>query len=190
MEGKLILQTNRLRLKPFDKNDFEYFFETMIKDSKVMEFFHSYHAEMSETELLAKAEGDFLKHFAEGFEKFGYLVWAIYPKDTTVFTSEKFIGWCGIQTPFVIEPDYGPEVAYMIASRFFGFGYATEAANAVVEDAFERFQIPKIHAVLDTPNIGSKRVIEKCSFSMVGQVHAYGSDEMLLFVKNNPLIKL
>lgn len=190
MEDNLFLQTKRLRLKPFDKNDFEFFFETMIKDSKVMEFFHSYRAKMSETELRSKAEGDFLKHFAEGFEKFGYLIWAIFPKITTVYTAENFIGWCGIQTPFVTEPDYGPEVAYMIASRFFGTGYATEAANAVVEDAFERFQLPKIHAVLDIPNIASKRVIEKCGFSMFGQVSAYGSDEMLLFVKNNPQSKL
>jgi RimJ/RimL family protein N-acetyltransferase len=69
----------------------------------------------------------------------------------------------------------------MIASRAFGNGYATEASMAVIDEARERKLTSKIIATVDIPNNGSIRVLEKLQFEFVGQIEAYGSDDMYLY---------
>ena len=58
----------------------------------------------------------------------------------------------------------------MVASRAFGKGYATEAAAAVVDEAFARSLTPTIIATVDIPNVGSIRVLEKLDFRNAGRI--------------------
>ena len=74
-------------------------------------------------------------------------------------------GWAGIVTPALKDPALGPELAYMLASPFHGRGLTTEAAGAVVADAFPRYGLAVLHAVMDTPNVASQRVAEKLGFA-------------------------
>ena len=83
-----------------------------------------------------------------------------------------------------ISDEYGgPELQFMIASRAFGQGYATEAAAKVLDDAREQKLAPKIIATVDIPNVGSIRVLEKLQFEFIAQVESYGSTEMYLYAK-------
>jgi RimJ/RimL family protein N-acetyltransferase len=54
----------------------------------------------------------------------------------------------------------------MLASRFHGQGLATEALRAVVADAFRRLALERVVAIVDEPNVGSIRVLEKVGFAL------------------------
>jgi RimJ/RimL family protein N-acetyltransferase len=71
----------------------------------------------------------------------------------------------------------------MLSSKVHGLGYATEAAAEILRDAQRRKLARELIAVVDIPNIGSIRVLEKLEFRRVGQVNAYGSADKYLYTK-------
>jgi RimJ/RimL family protein N-acetyltransferase len=72
-----------------------------------------------------------------------------------------------------------PEIGYWLGVPFWGNGYATEAARALIDDAFgERFH-PALQAGARISNPASRRVLEKCGFQWTGvglyRIRAIGS---------------
>ena len=63
------------------------------------------------------------------------------------------------------------EIAYGVAPEHQGRGYATEAAEALVAYAFGNGQVRVVRAHTLPENDASKRVLEKCGFRFVGEVH-------------------
>jgi len=60
------------------------------------------------------------------------------------------------------------EIGYWLGVPFWGNGYATEAARALIDHAFgERFH-PALNAGARTSNPASRRVLEKCGFQWTG----------------------
>ena len=76
-------------------------------------------------------------------------------------TSGKFIGACG----FGATGD-GPEIhiGYWIGVPFWGQGYATEAAHAVIDCAFSVDGIDELIGACRVTNPASRRVLQKCGF--------------------------
>ena len=184
------LESPRLLLRPISANDFEPFYARLVCDPIVMTFFHAYTRPMPEAERREKARRDFFDHFADGAERFGYICWAITAKHTisvsggqssTECGAGELLGWAGIVTPALNDAALGPELAYMIASRLHGQGFITEAAAMVVRDAFTRYQLSALHAVMDAPNTASRRVAEKLGFTYQGKTTVYGSEDMVLY---------
>jgi ribosomal-protein-alanine N-acetyltransferase len=175
------IESARLRLRPFTPLDFDAFFAGLVQDPEVMRFYHAYRTLTDPAQRRAKARHDFLGHFEAGWEQAGLVCWALYPKSRALAAPEDFIGWCGALTPNVTDPALGPEIAYMLARRFHGRGLATEALATVVADVFERHGAVRVHAIMDTPNVASRRVAERVGFVFRGQVEAYGSSEMVYY---------
>ena len=69
----------------------------------------------------------------------------------------------------------------MLAAALHGRGLATEAAGAVLADAYPRYRLAAVQAVVDAPNRASRRVLDKLGFADRGRVQVYGSDEMTLY---------
>lgn len=176
------LLTARLRLRPFAGSDFDVFVEDLVSDSVVMQFYHSYTPTLTNDERRAKALSDFLQHFEASRDRYGFETWALMPRDGSVEECERMIGWAGLLESPVATMDLGPEVQYMLASRYHGLGLVTEAVRAILADAFDRCGVSRVRAYVDAPNIGSRRVAEKLGFQLQGQVHAYGSDDMVWYV--------
>ena len=62
------------------------------------------------------------------------------------------------------EASLGPghvELGYRYARRFWGHGYATEAARAMLRRAFDELKLPQVVAIVDARNTASERVIQK-----------------------------
>ena len=82
-------------------------------------------------------------------------------------TPGEFIGYCGL---IVGEGSFDePEIAYELARRAHGFGYATEAARAVV-DAAALTGRRRLWATVREWNAPSFRVLEKLGFEHSGRV--------------------
>ena len=81
-----------------------------------------------------------------------------------------YIGRTGLY-PFrtdegVIVP-HEATLAFYLARRYWGRGFATEAGQAFVEHGFRDFGLKKIHAGMNAANKASQRVIEKLGFKWV-----------------------
>jgi RimJ/RimL family protein N-acetyltransferase len=67
------------------------------------------------------------------------------------------------------QTDRGLELGYWIGESYWGQGYATEAAHALVDLAFRATEITSLHASCRVINPASRRVIHKCGFQYAGQ---------------------
>ncbi len=87
-------------------------------------------------------------------------------------SSGKVIGHCGLgfleQTPEV-------EVAYVLDSPYWGQGYASEAARAMLAYGFSRLNISRIVAVAFPENARSIGVMRSVGMSPVGLAHHFGA---------------
>ncbi|TIV23908.1 MAG: GNAT family N-acetyltransferase, partial [Mesorhizobium sp.] len=82
----------------------------------------------------------------------------------TLRDSDTFVGCAGLNTT-----DRGLELGYWIGEPYWKRGYATEAAHALVDLAFQRTAIQVLHASTRVINPASRRVIHKCGFQYAGQ---------------------
>ncbi|HEY4404757.1 MAG TPA: GNAT family N-acetyltransferase [Xanthobacteraceae bacterium] len=74
------------------------------------------------------------------------------------------IGGCGIAAASGRDPELG----YWIAVPHWGRGYATEAARALIDHAFEELGCERLSSRARVSNPGSRRVLEKCGFQWTG----------------------
>jgi ribosomal-protein-alanine N-acetyltransferase len=56
------------------------------------------------------------------------------------------------------------ELGYALISRYWRMGLATEMAQAIVAIGFKRLELVSIVALVDPPNLASRRVAEKIGF--------------------------
>ncbi len=72
------------------------------------------------------------------------------------------------------EPAHGrAELGYWIAKPFWGRGYATEAARAMIAFGFESLGLNKIHAAVFIKNPASDRVIRKIGMKWEGRLREH-----------------
>ena len=108
----------------------------------------------------------------------GWSFWAIEDLDT-----DRVIGDCGLQ-PFEHR---GPEVelGYDLHPDAWGRGLATEAARAVMEQAFGPLRIDRVIAVVKLDHVASQGVLEKVGLRPAGRRLAYG-EPLLLYEAHRP----
>jgi RimJ/RimL family protein N-acetyltransferase len=70
------------------------------------------------------------------------------------------IGMVGIDRR---QPD-GPELGYWLGVEHWGCGFATEAARAAIDFAFEEFEVDQLISGARVANPASRNVLEKCGF--------------------------
>jgi ribosomal-protein-alanine N-acetyltransferase len=77
-----------------------------------------------------------------------------------------FIGWCALNR---WNPEYrSASLGYCLADAAWGHGYATEAASALLQWAFDTLDLNRVQAETDTRNAASARVLEKLNFMREG----------------------
>ena len=65
-----------------------------------------------------------------------------------------------------IPIENGWEIGYHIAKPYTGKGYATEAVSAFLPPIMKRLDIAQIYGICRADNIASRKVLEKCNFSL------------------------
>ena len=82
--------------------------------------------------------------------------------------NDTLIGGCGVGKLFGVDP----EIGYWLGVPYWGKGYATEAARAVIDHAFTALGVDKLEAGARVTNPASRRVLEKCGFQWTGVILA------------------
>jgi RimJ/RimL family protein N-acetyltransferase len=96
----------------------------------------------------------------------GYAPWVIARRDNGQINGP-IIGWGGLyDDPF--DPGWGVELAYFLARREWGRGYASELAAACIALADHTLHLRHVRAFAMPRNRGSRRVLEKAGFALAG----------------------
>ncbi len=175
------LATDRLVLTPFDRgSDWPAFVADIVLDPEVTRYWADFAApDLTDADKERLAAEEFLPWFDEGQAR-GLVVWTVRT------TSGEFVGVSGLMTsePPVGGPD--PEFGCLLATRWHGRGFATEAGQAVLADGWARLGLDRVITVMDSPNAASRRLVDKLGFRFEG---AYFDDEAtayLNFVVDRP----
>ena len=83
--------------------------------------------------------------------------------------TKEFVGQCGLITQEV-DGKKELEVGYHIFKKYWGNGYAPEAAKAFFDYGFKYKQAPSIISLIDIRNIKSQRVAEKNGLTREKQI--------------------
>lgn len=65
------------------------------------------------------------------------------------------------------------EVGWHVTRQHWGRGFATEFGLELLRHGFDTLQIPRLHAVVDPPNVASQRVAQKIGMRHTGQTVRY-----------------
>lgn len=142
------LETDRLILREWREEDFEPF-ARINNDPLIMEYF---------PRRLADKDSDKLaKRFQAHFKKYGYGPYVVQNKEDGAF-----MGFVGLQKVESDVPFKGAvEIAWRMDYEYWGKGYATEAALAVLHHAFTELGLKEVVAYAVHDNTRAIHVIEK-----------------------------
>ncbi len=117
---------------------------------------------------LSRKESDTLASRIEAhFEQHSFGLWAVEVPNVT-----SFAGFIGLSVP-CFEAHFTPcvEIGWRLAAEYWGLGYATEGARAVLALGFETLGIDEVVSFTAPGNLRSRRVMEK-----IGMVHNPADD--------------
>lgn len=162
--GETVIETARLVLRPFSLNDVPAL-QAVIGDPIAMQW---YPAPFDQKGVEA-----WIKRNLDRYKSEGHGLWAMVLK-----SSGELIGDCGC----VIQEVEGKnelEVGYHVRRDLWGKGYATEAARACMEYAFNRLGVLRVISIIRPENVNSRRVAEKNGLSCEKIVFWHGYDHCI-----------
>ncbi|WP_336950862.1 GNAT family N-acetyltransferase [Acinetobacter sp. AS167] len=149
-----MLETERLILRQWQESDYLPFIK-MGKDPEVMKYFPN---NLTEDESLK-----IIQTVKEILDSNKWGIWAVELK-----ANHKFIGFIGLHDQ-PLQFDFSPcvEIAWRLAKEYWGKGYATEGARAVLEYAFNVLHLDKIVSFTANTNKPSESVMKKIGMTIV-----------------------
>ena len=101
----------------------------------------------------------------------GFSFWPVIERATG-----ELVGEAGL---FPLAPG-GPDISlgYAFGAAYWGRGYATEAATAVLAEAFGPLGMRRVVAITREANTGSRNVLRKLGFRMQGVRHIWGAEQL------------
>lgn len=86
--------------------------------------------------------------------------------------NHQLIGVCGFDGMIPYE-DFRAELGYWLAEDYWGKGLMTEVVKELCTIGFSELGLSKITAHVFAHNLGSQRVLEKCSFQKEGYLRSH-----------------
>ena len=121
---------------------------------------------------------DFIDNYDQ-YKDHGFGRWAVYLKENNVP-----IGWCGLR--------YNEEESIDLGFRFFQLawnkGYATEAAKASLNYAFDELNILEVVGRTAKANSASLRVLEKAGMKFWKEGKVPGLEDVQYYKMRNPYL--
>ncbi len=153
------LETERLILRPMLATDIDALL-LIFTDPKVMA---SFGGELFNREQMER----WLQRNLDHQNQFGYGLFSVILKE-----SGELIGDCGLEQ-LEVEGVQTAELGYDFRSDYWNQGFATEAAVAVRDYAFEVLQLPQLISLIRVGVLASKRVAEKVGMKLIDEFTRY-----------------
>jgi len=167
----LNIKTKHLILRPFSLNDVEDCYQ-MNLDTAVSKYTGD-GGVVSKQEIRRRITDDVLGDY----KIYGYGRLAVTLKSTG-----RFMGFAGLKYLTDLEE---VDLGYRFMSKYWGKGYATEAATACLALGFDKLGLTKIIAMVLPENKASIRVLEKLGFSFEKEIMENGELTFVYAVYKN-----
>lgn len=163
-----LLETERLLLRPFSADDAEFILEIVNEPSFIQNIGDR------GVRSLEDARAYILNGPVASYAKNGFGLYLVALKKTY-----ESIGMCGLIKRDTLED---VDIGYAFLPKFWGKGYAVEAALSVKAYAKDAIGLKRLVAITDPANEGSIRVLEKIGFRFERMVRLSADDiELKLF---------
>lgn len=139
----MVLETERLYLRELMQTDFQSLCK-ILQDEQTM---YAYEGAFNDAEVQ-----EWLDRQISRYQEFGFGPWAVILKET-----DEMIGQCGLSMQ-QWKDEEKLEIGYLFQRRYWHKGYATEAARACREYAFETLHAAEVCSIIRDTNIPSQRV--------------------------------
>jgi RimJ/RimL family protein N-acetyltransferase len=164
----IILETERLILRQMTSDDSEFILE-LVNDPSFIQNIGDRKVRTPDG-----ARSYILNGPAASYARNGFGLWLVVLKETN-----ESIGMCGLIKRDGLED---VDIGYALLPRFWGQGYAVEAAGATKAYAKDAVGLKRIVAIVDPANEGSIRVLEKIGLRYEKMVQLSADDiELKLF---------
>lgn len=165
----MVIKTTRLQLKPCQLEDIIQVHQLWTKEQIRYYLFDNRIIAIDEAQT-------FITESLCNFQQYGYGLWLVFLRETN-----NLAGFAG----FLSTEEAIPSLIYGIAPDFWGNGYGTESASAVLCYALEKLKFPKVIADVDEPNLASVRVLQKLGMKQTRRAVVQGNP--LLYFEYNHL---
>jgi len=157
----MILETKRLYLREMKQSDFSSLCKIM-QDQDVM---YAYEHAFDDVEVQ-----EWLDRQITRYSDYGFGLWAVALKET-----DEMIGQCGLTIQDCNNRQV-LEVGYLFQKVFWNNGYASEAAIACKEYAFEILNADEVFSIIRDTNIASQNVAKRNGMTVTDRFikHYYG----------------
>lgn len=148
---KQILETKRLILRELDMNDLDFLME-LWSNPLAMRYYPKLY---SRKEVQGIIERSMFR-----YELHGHAFWLMIDKEL-----KKPVGKLGLLKQ-VVDYKAEPEIGYILHPDHWGKGYATEAAIATRDYAFNTFNYPYVISLIRSVNLPSQAVARRLGMSV------------------------
>lgn len=163
--SNIFLETDRMYLREMELHEGDLLFD-LDSDPEVMKYLSG--GKTTSKDVCERAIKNICEYYNRYNKKFG--LWFAFEKETN-----SYMGW------FLLRPDKlrpedvkSPELGYRLKRGFWGKGYATEGAKALVNKALRELDCDSVFAVTMTSNLASQNVMKKVGMTYTGE---YKQDE-------------
>ena len=150
-----MIMTSRLELRPFSESDTDGI-ASLLADSETTRFIGNTKSR--------EAAAESVRAMRDAYATRGWGTLAVVPRGT-----QECVGYCGVR-PLAHTEEI--EVAFALQRRCWNLGYATEAAAASIDAAFEHLRVKSLVATVYPDNKASLRVLGK--LGMTPEAHVFG----------------
>lgn len=150
----MILETKRLYLREMNPSDFNSLCR-ILQDEKAM---YAYEGAFSDQEVQ-----EWLDRQIYRYQKWNFGLWAAVLKET-----DKMIGQCGLTMQQWKDQEV-LEIGYLFERSHWHQGYATEAAKACKQYAFEKLNASEVCSIIRDSNTASQNVAMRNGMVMKDQ---------------------
>ena len=151
-------QTDRLNIRKLEIGDIEVW-RTFFENNSYLKYLGLDLSLDSKTQSI-----DWIERQLWRYDNNSYGHHALIDKNTN-----KFVGQCGLLTQEV-ENKKEIEIGYHILPKYWGKGYATEAAKKIRDFAFENEITDTLISIIDIRNAASQKVAEKIGMKRTKQI--------------------
>lgn len=155
------IETARLHLRPMRADDCDALLE-IFTDPQVMASFDADPFTPAQMQHWLQRN---LDHQAQH----GYGLFSVIEK-----VSGRLIGDCGLEQ-MELDGQAVAELGYDLRSDVWNQGFATEAASAVRDYAFQILRLPQLISLIRAGNVASQRVAEKIGMQRAAEFERYGT---------------
>jgi [ribosomal protein S5]-alanine N-acetyltransferase len=156
------LHTARLTLRPLHPSDARFVLQLLNEPSFLQFIGDKYVRTLADAEHYT-ATGPLASYARNGF---GLLL--VHLQNESIP-----IGICGLVRRDTLDH---PDIGFAFLPAYWGSGYAFEAAAAVLQDARERLQLPRILGLTSLDNSASIRLLEKLGLHFDRIIHLHPND--------------